>query len=189
MIKRVYRIISWGILGLALLALLLVLRKPNLPQAEASAEAAKSFDQKLQQLEEAHQQGTSRDIRITEAELNSKLQESLAGPPPRPPAGGEATLRAATVHLEGDRIQGAFVVNLAGKDFYLVIGGTLGVAGRSLVFRPTDAQLGSLPVPLAVVESKLRERLDSPDVRERMMLPESIKDIRIENGELVVQAQ
>ncbi len=189
MIKRVYRIISWGLLGLSLLALLLVLRKPNLPQAEASAEAAKSFDQKLQQLEEAHQQGTSREIRITEAELNSKLQESLAGSPRRPPAGVEASRPAGTVHLEGDRIQGAFVVNLAGKDFYLVIGGTLGVAGRSLVFRPTDAQLGSLPLPLAVVEPKLRERLESPDVRERMKLPDSIKDIRIENGELVVQAQ
>lgn len=186
MIKKIYRIISWGLLGLALLALLLVLRKPSLPQAEASPEAAKSFDQKLQQLEEAHQQGTPREIRISEVELNSKLQESLAG---ATPAGGEATLRAATVHLEGDRIQGAFAVNLAGKDLYLVIGGTLGVAARSLVFRPTDVQLGSLPLPLAVVESKLRERLDSPDVRERMKLPESIKDIRIENGELVVQAQ
>lgn len=187
MVKKVYRIISLGLLALAVVSIFLILRKPSVPPVESSPEAAKAFHEKINELKQAHQEGTPKEIRITEAELNSKLQESLRGAPAS--EGGPATLREATVHLEGDKFLGTFTMNVSGKDVYVTLGGSLGVASRRLEFRPTEVHMGSLPVPLAMVESTLRERLNSPEMQERMNLPDSIKDVRIENGELVLQTQ
>ena len=184
MVRKIFRVISWSLLVLTVISILLVLRKPSAPTVATSMEAAKSFDQKLGQLDEAHQHGAQQEVRITEVELNSKLQESVQGA-----VGGPVTLSAATIHLEGEKLLGTFTVNVSGKDIYLTIGGTLGVTGRTLEFKPTDVKMGSLPVPVTVIESALRERLDSPEMRERMKLPDNIKNVRIENGELVLQTQ
>lgn len=186
MAKKIYRIVSWGLLAFTLVSIFLILRKPSLPPIEVSAEAAKSFDQKLSQANEAHQQGTPQEIRITEVELNSKLQEAIQG---AAPSGGPASVTTASVHLEGGRLQGTFTANIGGKEVYVTLGGNLAVSNGSLEFKPTDVQMGSLPVPLGLVESTLRERLNSPEMRERMKLPDSIRDVRIENGELVLQSQ
>jgi uncharacterized protein YpmS len=187
MAKKIYRIISWTLLILTLLSILLVLRKPSIPKIETSPEAAKAFDEKLAQVEQAHQQGTPKEIRITETELNSKLQQSFEGATAAP--GASVALETATVHLEADKFVGTFTVNVSGKDLYVTLGGKVGVNNRALQFTPTEVKMGSLPVPLAAVESTLRKRLNAPEFRERMTLPDSIRDVRIENGELVLQTQ
>lgn len=184
---KIYRIISWSLLILTLLSILLALRKPSVVPVEVSPQAAKSFDEKIAQVEQAHQQGTPQETRITETELNSKLQQGLQEASLA--AGGPAALKAATIHLESDKLVGTFTVNVSGKDVYVTLGGRLGVHDRALQFTPTEMKMGSLPVPLAAVESTLREKLNSPEMRDRMKLPDSIKDIRIENGELVLQSQ
>ncbi len=186
MAKKIYGIVSWSLLVVAFVCIFLVLRKPSLPPVEATAEAARSFDQKLSQLREAHRHGAPQEIRITEAELNSKLQESLQS---REASGGPATLKAAAIYLQGDRLQGVFTVNVRVIDVYVTLGANLAASNGTLEFTPTDIRMGSLSVPLAVVKHTLRERLDSAEMRERMKLPESIKDVRIENGELVLRTQ
>ncbi len=182
--RRIYRVVSWSLLALTLVLILLLLRKPSLPGVEASAQAAESFDQKLSQLNEAHLAGRPTEVRITEAELNSKLQQSLQS---SPGPGGAATVKATTVHLEADRLRGTFTVNLKGKDVYLTLGGTLAVSNGTLVFTPTDVRMGSLPVPMALIEPTLRDRLNQ--MREHMKLPEYIGNVRVENGELVLEGQ
>ncbi len=186
MAKKIYSIVSWSLLVLTLICFFLVLRKPSLPTIEVSMEAANSFDQKLSQLREAHRHGAPQEIRITEAELNSKLQESLQN---REASGGPATLKAAAIHLQGDRLQGVFTVNVRGIDLYVTLGANLAASNGSLEFKPTDVRMGRLPVPLVLVKYTLRGRLTSPEMRERMRLPNSVKDVRIENGELVLQTQ
>jgi hypothetical protein len=138
-------------------------------------------------MEQAHQQGRPQEIRITEGELNSKLQESLRTTPAA--ASGPAELKTATVHLEGDKLVGSFTVNVSGKDLYVTLGGTLNTTNGQLQFTPSEVKMGSLPVPLSAVESTLLDKLNTPEMRERMKLPDSIKDVRIANGELVLQAQ
>lgn len=182
MAKKIYRIISWSLLILTVLSILLVLRKPSMPPVATSPQAAKSFDEKITQVEQAHQQGAPQEIHITEEELNSKLQESMQAPP----AGGPAALDAASIHLDGDRLIGTLTVKVSGKPLYLTLGGNLGAVNGQLQFTPTEIKMGSLPVPLSAVESTLRQKLDSPEMRERLKLPDSIKDVRIENGELVI---
>jgi len=182
MAKKIYRIISWSLLVLTILSILLMLRKPSLSPIVTSPEAAKSFDEKIAQLEQPRQPGGSEEVRITESELNSKLQESMQGPS----AAGPATLESASIHLEDDRLIGVFTVKVSGKDLYLTVGGTLGAVDGQVRFTPTEMKLGSLPVPLSAVESTLKEKLDSPEMREHLKLPESVKDVRIDNGELVL---
>lgn len=183
MAKKIYRIVSWSLLILTVLSILLMLRKPSAPPVESSPQAAKSFDEKLAQVEQAGPQGTTQEVHITEAELNSKLQESLQGAATAP---GPAALQSASIHLEGDRLIGTFTVKVSGKDLYLTLGGTLGAVNGQLQFTPTEIKLGSMPVPVSAVQSTLREKLDTPEMRDRLKLPDSIKDIRIENGELVI---
>lgn len=186
MAKKIFRIISWSLLALTLLSILLIFRKPSIPPVEISAEAAKSFDQKLVQLNQAHEQRRPAEVHITEAELNSKLQERLKQ---NHAAGGSTSLKEAVVNLEGNRLRATFTVNVKGRDFDLTLGGNLGVDNGALEFKPADARLGSLPVPLALIGPAIRERLNSPEMRERMKLPDFIKDVRLENGELVLQSQ
>jgi hypothetical protein len=71
----------------------------------------------------------------------------------------------------------------------LTVGGTLRAVNGQLQFTPRQLKLGSLPIPVFTVQSALRAKLDSPEVRDRLRLPESMQDVRIENGELVLQAK
>jgi uncharacterized protein YpmS len=183
MARKIYRIASWSLLILTVLSILLMLRKPSVPPVVSSPQAAKSFDEKIAQVGQAGPQGVPQEVHITEAELNSKLQESLQGAPTAP---GPAALESASIHLEGDRMIGTFTVKVSGKDLYLTLGGTLGAVNGQLQFTPTEVKVGSLPLPVSAVESTLREKLDSPGMHDRLKLPDSIKDIRIENGDLVV---
>lgn len=186
MARKIYRVISWSLLILTVVSILLALRKPSVAPIATSPQAARSFDEKIAQVEQAHQQGVSQEVHITEAELNSKLQESLQVPPA---SSGHATLRAATIQLLDDKLLGTFVVNVSGKDLYLTLAGKLALQDHTLQFTPTEAKMGSLPLPVSALGSTLRDKLNSPEMRERMRLPDSIKDVRIENGELVVQTQ
>jgi hypothetical protein len=185
MAKAIYRVISWSLLALTLISVLLMLKSRSLPSVGTSAEAANWFDRKLAELAQAHAAGTPHDVRITEAELNSKLVEGFSGAA----AEGSTSLKTATVRLSEDRLTATFLVNLRGIDVCLTLGGHVVVTNGSIGFDPTDVKLGSLPVPVALVQSTLRERLGSPEARERLKLPEFIKDVHIEGGELVIQGQ
>jgi uncharacterized protein YpmS len=187
MARKIISIVSWGMVLLALVSVVLALRKPSAPSIATSAEAARSFDAKVAQLAQVRVSGAPRQIRITESELNSKLQEGLRETPPG--AGGAPSMEAATIHLAGDGFVGTFRMSVRGVGLYLTLGGTLRAVNGQLQFTPRELKLGSLPLPIITVQSVLRAKLDSPEMRDRLRLPESIKDVRIENGELVLQAK
>jgi len=186
MAKKVSRIISVGILVLALIAVLMALRAPTVPLVPSSAQDVKSFDEKILFLEQAHQQSAARTVHITETELTSKLQQGLDG---IPPDGGSVVLKAASVHLEGDGFAGVFTLDASGKELYLTMTGRLGALDGMLQIQPSTAKLGSLPIPSMAFRHILQRQFDSPQTRERLRLPEFIKDVQIENGELLVQGQ
>ena len=181
MAKRIYQIISWGLLALTLISILLVLRKPVFPTEGPTPEATESFNQKISQLGTPSAGGAPREIRLTEAELNSGLQENLS-----PPAsGGVATLKSTALRLEGDKLFALFTVEVAGKEVYLIMGGKLGANQGAVEFTPTDVKMGSLPVPVWMVGPTLRQKLSA--MRDQMKLPDSVQDLLIENGEVVLQ--
>jgi len=183
---KVSRIISVSILALALIAVLMALRAPSATLVPVSAQDIESFDEKILSLEQAHPQGATGTVHITETELTSKLQQGLDEIPPN---GGTVVLKAASVHLEGDGFVGIFTLDASGKDLYLTLTGTLGVLDGRLQIEPSTAKLGNLPIPAMAFRHILQRQFDSPETGERLRLPDFIKDVHIENGELLVEGQ
>jgi hypothetical protein len=185
-VKVVSRLISASILALALIAVLMALRAPNATLVPVSDHDVNSFDEKIASLVLSQQQGISGTANITEGELSSKLQQGLDG---IPPSSGAVVLKAASVHLEGDEFTGIFTLDASGKELYLTVTGTLDVVDGRLQIQPSSAKLGSLPIPAMIFSRILQRQFDTPATRDRLRLPAFIKDVSIENGELVVAAQ
>lgn len=177
MVKRISRYIAVGLVVASLILLWLLLRRPSMPAAEASAEAAKSFDEKMARLAQAQEQQVPGEIRLTEAEINSKIQEGLKN---NPPPAGAVTLTGAVVHLEGDELRTMLTVNVKGIELVVTVGGSLDFSQHTVRLIPSEVRLGSLPVPASL----MKDRIDM-----QMQVPASVAAMRIENGELVVQAQ
>ena len=181
--KKVIRITFWILVIVTTLPLLLIFFKPSLPDVASTPEAAKSFDEKMDQLNES---GPGREVRITEAELNSKIQGSLGD---ISATGGPVALKSLTVHLAGEEFEGVIRADAVGVSLYLLIGGTFGENAHRLVFNPTKMALGRLPVPGPLVGPLLRDRLNSPDMQSLFELPDNVRNVRIENGELIFETQ
>lgn len=177
MVKRIFGYIAVVLVVASLVLLWLLLRRPSMLTAETSAEAAKSFDEKMARLAQAQEQQVPGEIRLTEVEINSKIQEGLKS---NPPPAGAVTLKGAVVHLKGDKLRTLLTVNVKGIDLAVTVGGSLDFSQHTVRLIPSEVRLGSLPVPASL----MKDRIDM-----QMQLPASVAAIRLENGELVVQAQ
>jgi uncharacterized protein YpmS len=183
---KISRIISIGILILALTALVLALWPPGSARVAASAQGVKSFDEKMVALALAHQSGAAQTTHITETELTSKIEQSIEE---TATGGGRVYLQGASVQLTESEFLGIFTLNAYGKDLYLTLAGTLGVADGRLQIQLTGAKLGRLPIPPAAVRRRLQEQLGSSPSEDPLRLPDFIKDVHIENSELLLEAQ
>jgi hypothetical protein len=184
--RKVSRIISACILALVLIAVLMALDPPSATLVPVSAEEANCFDEEIQPLEQGTQDGTARTAHISEGELTSKLQQGLDGIPAER---GAVVLKAASVHLEGGGFVGVFTLDAPGKDLYLTMTGTLAEVNGMLQIQPSSAHLGRLPIPATVFRHILQRQFDTPETRERLRLPDFIKGVHIENGELQVEGR
>jgi hypothetical protein len=182
--KRIIRIIFWAFVIVTTVPLVLIFFKPPLADIASTPEAAKSYDEKMLQLNGGW--NGRREIRFTETELNSKVQESLGD---MGATSGAVALKGLTIHLRGDELQGVFRVDTVGVSLYLVIGGTVGETNHRLAFNPTETVLGRLHVPIWLLGPAIRDRLNSSDVQSLLALPENVKSVRIENGELIFETE
>jgi hypothetical protein len=211
------RIISIATLLTSLIAIVLVLKKPAPvahPQAPAAIAAnAESFDQKLAQLEQASQRsqagtggesqtlvsqsapgasGPKAEVHINSDEIGAVLAQSLgaAGAAPGLTAdtkvgSGEPSIKDQNISFEGDVVHGQFLTEIAGKDVWITVSGHLGTKDGYATFDPTEFKVGDLNVPVSLVNSALQKKL--AEQRDRMKLPDYIGDVRVENGELVME--
>lgn len=177
MAKRIIRVAGLVLLVLSLISILLVLRKPTVPGVETSTDASRSFDEKMARLVQAQEQRLPAEIRLTEAEINSKIQEGLRD---NPPPAGAVTVKGASVHLEGEKLLTMLTVNAKGVDLYVTLGGSLLFSNHTVRVIPSEVRVGSLPVPASWVAGKIDMHMEVPD---------AVTGMRIENSELVVQAQ
>jgi hypothetical protein len=173
------RIIGYAALASLIACLVFVwmlLRKPPMPGTLRDPEAAQRFTEKVARLTLAHEQGIPSEIRLTEAEINSQIAEGLKA---HPPPAGEGTVKGVTVRLEGEKLVAVLAMNVKGQDVYVTIGGNLNFSNRAVRLVPSEVRIGSVPVPVSWMESKIDMQME---------LPEGITGVRIENSELVVQA-
>ncbi|MFZ0307256.1 MAG: hypothetical protein WAL89_03700 [Candidatus Sulfotelmatobacter sp.] len=213
------RIISIATLVVALLALVLVLKKPApvaQPQTPAAIAAnAQSFGQKMEQFQQATQPPASASSGNYQ-EAPSQNQETVASSP-QPKAevhlnsdevgaalaqvlggggtaglsadsnlgSGEPNIKNQQVSFEGDTVHGQFLTEIAGKDVWVTVSGHLSSKDGYATFEPTEFKVGDLNVPVSLVNPALQKKL--AEQRDRMKLPDNVGDMKVENGQLVMQ--
>jgi len=208
---KLQHIASFATLGISILTLVLVLKRPA-PVASAVAPAAaaanaQSFQEKVNQLAQPKTPGNAEsEVRMNSAELSAALSDAAglmptAAPVPPNTSSGSASgsapaspgmefpgavpnIKDYQVSMDGDIVRGQFLTQIAGKDVYLTLAGHLGSKDGYATFDATEVKVGDLPVPASLVNGVLQKKL--AEQRDQLKLPDNVKDIKIENGELVL---
>lgn len=196
------RIVSWATLAISIFTLYLVIRKPtpiSTPPASPAVAAAnaQSFQEKLGQLEQAKSSADARsEVHINSAELSAAFAQATGAAPVTNSGStsGSSTsselpgpipdIKDYQVAMDGDVVRGQFLTQIAGKDVYVTLGGHLGAKDGYATFEATEAKIGDLSVPASLVNEALQKKL--VEQRDQLRLPDNVKDIRVENGELVL---
>jgi hypothetical protein len=198
------RIISVATLVSSLLAIFLVLKKPQpvAPPMPASVAATKAevFQQKLQQLDQPKQPGQApAEVRLSSDEISAAIAQAAGAVPlstqpglptavPSSPdaviAPGQPEVKDYQVSFDGDVARGQFVTQIGGKDVYVTLAGHLGSKNGYATFDPTEFKVGDLAIPISLVNDALQKRLT--EQRDRLKLPDNVDGIKVENGELVM---
>lgn len=184
-----------------------------LPKADV-AKHAQSFDQKMAEFEQAAQQTppaapsyaarpdagqapqasstTPRaEVHINSDEISAVLAQSLGtaaseGLTPDSNVGSAApVIKDQQVSFDGDLVHGQFLTEIAGKDVWITISGHIGEKDGYATFDPTEFKVGDLNVPVSLVNPALQKKLS--EERDRLKLPENVGNVKVENGELVMQ--
>ena len=198
--RIVYKTTSWLTLASLIVVIVMVLRKSPPPHAKVDSHAAARAQAKLDVLKPASGSGEPQQLHLDEAELNSYLRQNLALQPSSVPSNSfeqappgdlaadevRSSVRDFEIALEGDRAKAYVIFDLHGVDLSLTLEGRLHVENGYLRFEPTNGRLGSLPLSQSTLEAGVARLLDSPENKEKFRVPPEIRDIRVENGELVV---
>jgi hypothetical protein len=212
-LRGFYRIFRWFILAALVMIIALALKPPaDLPERADPVQApgeARAFEGKLEQLEEANHRGDAGvKVEFSGAEVNAFLAQSMANgaaqakpePNATPPTGAvppstresdetkevREAVKDFRVRLQDDEIVGFFVVTFHGRDLDVTVSGKPGAANGYMTFSPTGFKVGSLTIPVSLVDPALQRRLNEPETREKMKLPEFVSDLRVENGQIVI---
>lgn len=200
---KIYRIMRWFMLAGAVVVSFLALKSPE-PVAQqlnplAAKERAASFQQKLSQLQTAQAHGESgSEARFTTEEVNAAIQQN-AVPQPGPatvptsalatdpaPSPSQLPIKNTLVRFDEDQVKGQFLTQVYGRDMYITIAGRLGTQNGYATFSPTEFKVGDLSVPVLLVDPPLQKKLADPENHEKLKLPDFVKSLRVENGELVI---
>jgi len=206
------RIISIATLLSSVVAILLVLKKPQpiaqpIPAAVAAAKA-ESFQQKIQQLDQPRQAGQAPpEVHLSSQEVSAALAQATGALPAAiassalpgasfnlptsvpssadtPFAPGEPDVKDYQVNFEGDVAKGQFVTQIGGKTVTVTLAGHLGSKDGYATFDPTEFKVGDLDIPVSLVNGPLQKKLD--EQRDRLKLPDDVGGIKVDKGELVM---
>jgi len=211
-LRTVIRIV---VLVSTVMVVVLVLMKPApvaQPQSAAAVAAnAQSFDQKMEQFAQAVQSSspasgdsyqrtasltqqstssplTKAEVRLSSDEVGAALAQATGTGELSPDSNidsGAPVIKDQRVSFEGDLVHGQFLANVAGKDVWVTVSGRLGSKDGYATFEPTEFKLGKMSVPVLLVNPTLQKRL--AEQRGRLKLPDYVGDVRVQNGELVMQ--
>jgi hypothetical protein len=213
-LQRIISLVTLAISILTLILVLRRPAPVAAPVAPAvTAANAQSFQEKVNRLAEAKAPGEGEsEIRMNAGELTAALTQAAGmlppngttpgstagaassntnGSAPSPSPGGSMefpgpvpNIKDYQVSMDGDIVRGQFLTQIAGKDVYLTLAGHLGSKDGYATFDATEVKIGDLSVPASLVNEVLRKKL--AEQRDQLKLPANVKDIRVENGELVL---
>jgi hypothetical protein len=204
------RIISLTTLAISIFTLILVVRKPAPvaapPSPAAAAANTQSLQEKVSRLEQPRPAGEPEsEVHMNAGELTAALAQAtgmVPGSATTPstaasssssssPASGSPTefpgavpnIKDYQVSMDGDIVRGQFLTQIAGKDVYLTLAGHVGAKDGYATFEATEVKVGDLSVPVSLVNDALQKKL--AEQHDQLKLPDNVKDIKVQNGELV----
>ena len=197
--KKIYRIARWIILIALIGTIFFASRKPAPPSLaqlapEQVKEQAAAFESKLGEIEQAHQRGEApTSTEFTTEEVNSFIADASARAAATPQPGlsseeqeARAQIKSTQVAFVGDEVIAQALTERYGQDIYITVRGKLGAENGYLKFIPTEFKIGELAVPVSLVGPQLEKKLNEPETREKLKLPDFVADLRIANGRLTV---
>jgi hypothetical protein len=98
---------------------------------------------------------------------------------------GAPTIKDQQVSFEDDIVHGQFLTEVAGKDVWVTVSGHLASKDGYATFEPTQFKVGDLSVPISLVNPALQKKL--AEQRDRLKLPDYVGEMKVQNGELVMQ--
>jgi hypothetical protein len=131
------------------------------------------------------------EVRLNSDEISAVLAQTLgtagaAGLTPDSNIGSAApTIKDQQVSFDGDLVHGQFLTEVAGKDVWITVSGHIGDKDGYATFDPTEFKVGDLSVPISLVNPALQKKLG--EERDRLKLPDNVGNVKVENGELVMQ--
>lgn len=201
-LKKIYRVARWLTLAGLVITIFLLFKSPT-PVAppldpDVARQHAESFQQKLTQLANAQSLGEEgTEVHFTAPEVNAAIAQATAPPPapsrptpasqPAPqPSAEQVPIKSTRVSFEDNVVRGQFLTEVYGKDVYITVAGRLGSRDGYVTFDPTEFKVGDLSVPISMVNPALQRKLADPENRDKLKLPAFVKDLRVENSELVI---
>ncbi len=135
------------------------------------------------------------EVRVNSDEISAVLAQALgsvgggaaaSGLSPDSNVGsGEPAIKDQHVSFDGDVVHGQFLTEIAGKDVWVTVSGHLGSKEGYATFDPTEFKVGDLSVPVSLVNPALQKKL--AEQRDRMKLPDYVGDVKVQDGQLVMQ--
>ena len=190
--KKFWNVVRWFILAGLLLVIVLMLSTPKRPAPRIGGglqkQLAEQFEQKLEHLEAAKQEGVHGQSETFSAEeVNAGLQDMTANADTMMGTGraDDVEVKIVGVNFIGDEAVGQFIVPRFGRDIYITMSGHLSSRDGYANIELTSAKIGNLDVPVSLINPRLQQRLQEPSQKERLKLPEFIADMRVESGKLV----
>lgn len=211
--RTIYRIFTWSSLAVLVLALVLILKSPALPNMPSDPAAATRAEQKFAEADQAKASGQAVDVDLDRNELNSYLHQNLqlegaqpdALPASTPGSGPEqatspaeipgdpatveqvrSSVNDVNVDIDGDIVKVYVTFDFHGKDLALELDGHVRTQDGYLKFDPVAGKLGSLPLPLSTLQAAVDKMMASPENREKLRLPPDISNIAVSNGQAIV---
>jgi hypothetical protein len=131
------------------------------------------------------------EVRLNSDEVGAALAQAMgaAGAAALSPDSnlgtGAPAVKDQQVSFEGDVVHGQFLVEMAGKDVWVTVSGHLASKDGYATFEPTEFKVGDLSVPVSLVNPALQKKL--AEQHDRLKLPDYVGDVKVQNGELVMQ--
>jgi len=214
-LRKGYVVVQRASLAALVIVVLLMLHKAPPPQVPVDSQAAERAESKFAAARAAIQQNQPYQLTLDRTELNSYLNSNLQLPnhadsrtadtssspdafdsnatraTPAPAdetsiAEVQSSVKDVKVDMDGDLVKAYVVFDFHGKDMSLELDGRLSSSNGYLQFEPVTGHLGSLPLPQSTLDSAVAKLISSPENREKLRLPPGISDLKVENGELVV---
>ncbi len=122
---------------------------------------------------------------------SSAVRASMAPPVSGPLTEGQRskTMHDIKIALRQNSLAAYALVEIWGMDLSLEVEGRLTVENGRMRIEPTRGRLGSLPLFAGLLESTTHSLFDSPENREKFRLPSFVRDISVQQGQLIVSSR